>query len=43
MVARSGSENVREKDMCLNEFELHVQNLLTVLGSIGNIVGEGEL
>ena len=40
-VARCGSENIHEKDMCLNEFELQLQNLLTILGSIGKY-GWGE-
>ena len=32
-------KNGHQKDMCLNEIGLSVQNMLSILGSIVNIIG----
>ena len=36
---RCGSKNKYQKNVCLKESELHAQNLITILGSIVNIMG----
>ena len=38
-MVRCGSNNRHQKDMCLKEFGMHVQNLLTILDLIVNIIG----
>ena len=38
-----GCKNGHQKDMCLKEIGLHAQNMLIVLGSIVNIIGEDNL
>ena len=38
-VIRCGSKNKYQKDVCLKESELQAQNLITILGSIVNIMG----
>ena len=38
-VVGCGSKNGYQKNMCLKEIGLHAQNLLTILGSIINIIG----
>ena len=37
-VVRCGSKNGHQKDMCSKEIGLHAQNLLTIQGSIFNMV-----
>ena len=41
-VVRYASRNGRHKDVCLNEIGLCAHNMLTILGSIINIIG-GDL
>ena len=38
-MVRCGSKNGHQKDMCLKEIGLRAQNMLTILGSIVNIIG----
>ena len=38
-VVRCGSLERYQKDMCLKETGLHAQNMITILGSIVNIIG----
>ena len=33
------STNGHQNETCLKEIELHAQNMMTILGSIGNIIG----
>ena len=40
-VLRFGFKNGYAKDMCLKEFDLHAQNMFTILGSTSNMRGEG--
>ena len=37
-VVRCGSKNGHQNDMCLKEIGLHAQNMLTILGSMGEDV-----
>ena len=37
-VVLHGSKNVYQKDTCLKEIGLHVQNMMTILSSIANII-----
>jgi hypothetical protein len=39
-MVRCGSKNGYKKDMCLKRIGLHAQNILTILGLIGNIIGD---
>ena len=41
-VVRCGSKNIYQKDTCLKEIRLLAQNIITILGSIANIIG-GDL
>ena len=38
-VVRRESKNGHQKDMCLKEIELCVQNMLTIIGSIIDMIG----
>ena len=38
-MVRCGSKNGHQKDKCLKEIRLRVQNTLTIIGSIVDIVG----
>ena len=38
-VGRCGCKDRHQKDMCLKEIELRAQNMLTILGSIVNMIG----
>ena len=40
---RCGSKNRHQKDMCLKEIGLQAQNMLTILGSIANMIGGGRI
>ena len=31
--------DIKKEDMCLKEIGLHAQNMLTILGSIANVIG----
>jgi hypothetical protein len=35
---RCGSKNLHPKDMCFKEIRLHAQNMLTIMGSIVNMI-----
>jgi hypothetical protein len=39
-ILRCGSKNGHEKDMCLVKVRLRAQNMLTILVSIVNMIGE---
>ena len=39
-VDRSGSKNGYEKDTCLREIGPHAQNMISILNSTTNIIGE---
>ena len=39
-VVRCGSKNGYQKDMCLKEIGLHAQNMIIILDSIVNVIGE---
>ena len=39
-VLKCGSKNKHLKDMCFEEVGLHAQSMLTILGSIINMIGE---
>ena len=39
-VVRCGSKNGHQKDMCSKEIELRVQNILTILSLIIDVIGE---
>ena len=41
-MVRYGCKNTHQEDMCLKEIELHVQNLLIVLDSIGHIIHNSD-
>ena len=38
-MVRCGSKNEHLKDMCLQDTGIHAQNILTILGSIINMIG----
>ena len=42
-VVRCGSKNGYEKDMCLKETRLRIQNMIITLGSIANILEETHI
>ena len=39
-VARCGSKNGYQKDVCVIEIGLFVQNMITIVGSKANMIGE---
>jgi hypothetical protein len=41
-VVKCTTKNGHQKDMCLKGNGLHVQNMLTIVGSIVNIIGPRE-
>ena len=38
-----GSKNIYRKDMCSKEIGLHVQNMISILNPIVNVIGGGEV